>query len=184
MHLKRKEVSMSKRGRHKNSRNTVLALNASYMPMAEIDRRKAIRAVATGRAQFLTNFKTYETTSYISSGQVLKAIVFNPKHDRKTAPRLVGGIKGTRAILRRDGFKCAYCGRKLKSKNGTKDHVVPECQGGLTTWGNLVAACLDCNQRKGGRTPEQAGMVLLWKPTSPLASLMTKFERLVAEDVA
>lgn len=175
---------MSKRGRYRHSRNTVLALNSSYMPMAEIDRRKAIRAVATGRAQFLTSFRTYETSTAIGSGQVLRAIVFNPKHDRKASPRFVGGIKGTRAILRRDGFKCAYCGRKLKSKNGTKDHVIPECQGGPTTWGNLVAACLDCNQRKGGRTPEQAGMMLLWKPTSPLAVLMTKLERLIAEDTA
>jgi len=175
---------MSKRGRQKSHRNTVLALSSQYMPMAEIDRRKAIRAVATGRAQFLTSFRTYETTSDVRSGQVLKAIVFNPRHERKSAPRFVGGIKGTRAILRRDGFKCAYCGRKLKNKTGTKDHVVPECQGGPTSWGNLVAACLDCNQRKGGRTPEQAGMPLLWKPTSPLASLMSKMERLIAEDAA
>jgi hypothetical protein len=66
-------------------------------------------------------------------------------------------------ILRRDNYTCAYCGRTAK----TIDHVKPRCQGGLSTWENTVAACLDCNARKGGRTPAQAGMKLQWQPFVP-----------------
>jgi 5-methylcytosine-specific restriction endonuclease McrA len=70
-----------------------------------------------------------------------------------------------RAIHRRDAYTCQYCGQ-LTSRP-TLDHVVPRRLGGGTTWTNLVTACRDCNQRKGGRTPEQAGMPLLRRPVPP-----------------
>jgi hypothetical protein len=49
----------------------------------------------------------------------------------------------------------------------TYDHVVPRAQGGRTTWENIVIACVPCNQKKGGRTPVQAGMALLSAPVKP-----------------
>lgn len=66
-------------------------------------------------------------------------------------------------VLRRDGFRCAYCGRRAS----TRDHVVPRSHGGPTTWLNLVAACEPCNGRKRDRTPEQAGMPLGIVPYVP-----------------
>jgi len=66
-----------------------------------------------------------------------------------------------RALLERDGYKCQYCGHKLTKETFTKDHVLPRSKGGLTTSGNLVCSCYDCNQTKGDRTPEEAGMLLL-----------------------
>jgi hypothetical protein len=175
---------MSRHARIKYQHNTVIALDSQFMPMAEIDRRKAIKAVVAGRAVFLTSFRTYETSATVSSGQMMKAIIYHPRAERKVRPRFVGGVKGTRAILRRDRFRCAYCGCKLRASTGTKDHVIPECQGGQTTWSNLVAACLSCNQRKGGRTPEQAGMALLWRPSSPIAALMARLEKMIADELA
>ena len=67
----------------------------------------------------------------------------------------------TRAILARDGHVCAYCGGRAT----TKDHVLPKSRGGSSGWTNLVAACVTCNQRKADRTPNEAGMVLLWEPS-------------------
>lgn len=61
------------------------------------------------------------------------------------------------AIFERDDYRCRYCGKTAEHI----DHVVPRCQGGTGEPGNLVAACAHCNLSKGGRTPEQAGMVLL-----------------------
>ena len=52
---------------------------------------------------------------------------------------------------------CAYCGGR--SGRMTIDHVIPLCQGGSNGPHNLVPACGSCNSRKGGRTPEEAGMV-------------------------
>lgn len=69
------------------------------------------------------------------------------------------------AELVRLGVTCCYCGIVLRndgqSRDGaTWDHIVPVCQGGTDDASNLVPACRGCNSRKGGRTPEQAGMVL------------------------
>ena len=49
----------------------------------------------------------------------------------------------------------------------TVDHVIPRRVGGKDTWENLVCACTKCNNMKGDRTPEQASMKLLKKPTKP-----------------
>lgn len=61
-------------------------------------------------------------------------------------------------VFARDGGACRYCG---SLDNPTFDHVAPRCQGGGDEAENLVVACRSCNSRKGGRTPEQAGMALL-----------------------
>ncbi len=75
-------------------------------------------------------------------------------------------------ILKRDGHRCAYCGRGDLPL--TVDHVIPKSRGGTDTWENLVAACLPCNNRKGDRTPEEAGMKLRIKPYTPNHILFIK----------
>ena len=72
-----------------------------------------------------------------------------------------------RNIYARDHNRCQYCGKHFATKELTIDHVVPRVQGGEHTWGNLVCACLACNTRKGGRTPEQAHMTLIRRPLRP-----------------
>lgn len=62
------------------------------------------------------------------------------------------------AVFARDGSRCRYCGA---TKRLSLDHVKPRIQGGDDAADNLVVACRSCNSRKGGRTPEEAGMVLL-----------------------
>lgn len=41
---------------------------------------------------------------------------------------------------------------------------MPKSRGGKSTWENLVACCYPCNNKKGDRTPDEAGMTLLKKP--------------------
>jgi len=72
-----------------------------------------------------------------------------------------------RNLFLRDKFMCQYTGEKLTMKTGTIDHVIPRTQGGKTTWDNVVLASLDANVKKGGRTPEEAGMKLRKKPKRP-----------------
>ena len=67
-------------------------------------------------------------------------------------------------VLKRDQNTCQYCGRE---RNLTIDHVVPKSRGGRDTWENLVAACVSCNNQKGDRTPEEAGMELARQPFRP-----------------
>lgn len=70
-------------------------------------------------------------------------------------------------VFLRDRGQCQYCARKLARSEATYDHVVPRRLGGKTTWQNIVIACFACNQKKGGRTPEQARMKLRSIPARP-----------------
>lgn len=70
-------------------------------------------------------------------------------------------------LFRRDGHVCLYCGRSFKSVELTRDHIIPQSRGGLSTWQNLVACCKPCNNAKRDRTPEEAGMPLLAIPFIP-----------------
>jgi 5-methylcytosine-specific restriction endonuclease McrA len=68
-------------------------------------------------------------------------------------------------ILRRDSYKCAYCGRSDLPL--TIDHVIPKSRGGNDSWENLVCACTTCNNKKGDRTLEEANMILHSRPFKP-----------------
>ena len=67
-------------------------------------------------------------------------------------------------LFLRDEFKCQYCG---SIDELTFDHVLPRAQGGKTTWENVVAACSDCNLKKGSKTISKSSLKLLKKPIRP-----------------
>ena len=53
-------------------------------------------------------------------------------------------------VLRRDSFKCQYCG--ASAQQGAKlqvDHIVPWSQGGRSVMENLRTSCGPCNRGKG-----------------------------------
>ena len=54
-----------------------------------------------------------------------------------------------KSIHRFTGKSCIYCGKPSESI----DHVIPRCQGGLSTTENCVPACLSCN---GDKSDENA----------------------------
>lgn len=72
-----------------------------------------------------------------------------------------------RNLFARDRNVCQYCGRHFPTSELSIDHVTPRIAGGKDTWDNLVCACIRCNARKGGRTPEQASMRLVRRPVQP-----------------
>lgn len=58
-------------------------------------------------------------------------------------------------ILRRDGFRCKYCGAQAPDVALTVDHVIPTALGGADTADNLVTACSDCNAGKASSNPDE-----------------------------
>lgn len=70
-------------------------------------------------------------------------------------------------IFRRDRHLCAYCGQKFRESELTKDHIYPVSRGGEDTFTNLISSCKVCNGRKDNKTPEEAGMPLLFVPYVP-----------------
>jgi len=83
----------------------------------------------------------------------------NPFHLR---PGLTNG-----KLFARDRNTCAYCGDVFEETDLTREHIVPYAQNGQDTWMNVVTSCRACNHRKSSRTPEQAGMPLLYAPYVP-----------------
>jgi len=80
----------------------------------------------------------------------------------KKRPRL-----SSKSLWMRDNGTCAYTGKKLTPNEGNIDHIIPRSRGGLTSWTNCVLTHKDVNSKKGDRTPEEAGLKLLFKPEAP-----------------
>ncbi|HEY2762236.1 MAG TPA: HNH endonuclease [Pirellulales bacterium] len=75
-----------------------------------------------------------------------------------------------RNLFARDGNHCQYCGKSFPTSELSLDHIVPRSRGGETSWENIVCACVACNVRKGGRTPQEAHMKLIRPPVKPKRS--------------
>ncbi len=78
------------------------------------------------------------------------------------APSLTNAL-----LFARDRHLCGYCGERFMTRELSRDHVKPVARGGRDSWTNTVTACRRCNTRKGSRSPEQAGMPLLYVPYVP-----------------
>ena len=61
--------------------------------------------------------------------------------------------------LRHGNRRCAYCGAAGPL---TIDHVIPKSRGGADSKSNMVWCCFICNVRKAARTPEEAGMPIVF----------------------
>ena len=137
----------------------VLVLNASFEPINVCAARRALILVLKG----------------VASTEEVRPI---PVHSARAMHRLPSVIRlmeyrripvQTRAlsrknILMRDRYTCQYCHRTMPTHELTLDHVIPRSRAGDTTWENLVSSCNPCNNRKGNRTPDEAGMKLARPP--------------------
>jgi hypothetical protein len=70
-------------------------------------------------------------------------------------------------LIKRDRHTCAYCGNVFKACDLELEHIIPKSRKGPESWTNLVSACRNCNCLKRDRTPEEAGMPLLYLPYVP-----------------
>jgi 5-methylcytosine-specific restriction endonuclease McrA len=70
-------------------------------------------------------------------------------------------------IYARDKYRCQYCGHRFPQDELTCDHVIPRSRGGRAEWDNIVTCCVKCNRKKGGRTPDEAGLRLVKSPARP-----------------
>lgn len=53
------------------------------------------------------------------------------------------------SILKRDNFRCVYCGKSSKDNVTLHiDHIEPKSKKGKLTYDNLVTACYECNEGK------------------------------------
>ncbi len=140
----------------------VLLLNATYEPLALVSDRRAVVLVLAGRAEAVAYkpdgnvFHSAQLAVAVPSIVRLAHMVRIPRWAR--TPPLT-----RRAVLRRDGGRCAYCAEPAD----TVDHVVPRSRGGSHEWSNVVAACKRDNLLKGDQLLSELGWTLRFKPTAP-----------------
>jgi len=157
----------------------VLVLNRSYLPVHVTSVKRAFALLYQGVARAVDEqYRTFDFDSW-------RDLAIELHHERLgtvggviRVPRVLLLIAYERVpkrhvrfsrfnIFARDGNTCQYCGRRFTRTDLNLDHVTPRSRGGLSTWENIVCSCHVCNRRKGGRTPEEAGMHLVRRPRRP-----------------
>ncbi len=151
---------------------SVPRLNQNYEPLPVCSARRAFLLMFHGKAEMIEPANGLRlrtpTTSYS-----LPSIVRLWQYKRVPYKKIMLSRKN---IIMRDKHTCQYCGSMRGSM--TVDHVIPKTRKGRDTWENMICACVRCNNRKGDRTPHEAGMRLLKHPRRPTS--ITFIQRQVA----
>ena len=141
-----------------------LLLNATYEPLQVVPWKKALTLLFAGKAEVVAEYEreVHSISFSVKLPSILRLLKFVKISHRHTR------LKFSRAnIYARDDYRCQYCGQRCASDELTFDHVIPIVQGGNKSWENIVTCCVRCNHRKGGRTPEEAGIRLVRRPSAP-----------------
>ncbi len=153
----------------------ILRTDASGLPLEWVDFRAAVKLHLLGQVVYTLGHHLFDVHGGINALTHERSIVpvhsiiatrshgkaWRRMNDHFTPPL------NNRALFQRDDHVCLYCGETFLSRQLSRDHVEPLSQGGRDDWNNVVTACVRCNHRKAGRTPEQAGMQLLAIPFTP-----------------
>jgi 5-methylcytosine-specific restriction endonuclease McrA len=139
----------------------VLLLNATYEPLTTLPLRRAVCLVLREKAEIVHHdlsgalLRSATVSIEVPSVIRLRRYVRIPFRTRVPLTRA--------ALMRRDAYRCAYCGRRAE----TIDHVIPRSRGGKHTWENCVASCMSCNHRKADSLLEELGWTLHDAPAVP-----------------
>ncbi len=170
---------------------SVLLLNRLYMAVRVVSARRALTMLYTDLAEVISvddgNYLSYDFSDWVEVSAAKRR--FEPeRHDwirtvrfQIAVPKIIrlldydkvpsANVKlNRRNLFARDQNRCQYCGKRFPTSELSLDHVLPRSQGGSNSWENIVCACVCCNVKKGGRTPEQAHMRLIVAPRRPRRS--------------
>jgi 5-methylcytosine-specific restriction endonuclease McrA len=159
--------------------SSVLVLNRSYVPVHVTTARRAFSLIYQDVARVVNaEYRTLAFEEWVSadgscdgdsvgtpSGAIRLPRVIVLRHFDRVPRRHVRYSRVN--VFARDKYTCQYCGERPPRAELNLDHVVPRALGGRTTWENVVACCVECNRRKGGRTPHQARLRLQRRPERP-----------------
>ena len=161
--------------------SSVLVLNRGYFPVSVTTVQRAFTMLYIGVARALdAEFRTFDFQSWSELSVAVHEENIGLVGRMVRVPRVVAlntfdrlpkrTVRFSRLnIMLRDQHTCQYCGHRFKRSQLNLDHVIPRARGGKTTWENIVTSCLQCNHRKGGRLPADAGLKLIRHPFRPRA---------------
>jgi 5-methylcytosine-specific restriction endonuclease McrA len=113
----------------------VLLLNATYEPLTTVGLKRAVCLVLGAKAEVVHDDTAGEVLHAATVSLVTPSVIRLRRYVRIPHRNRVPLTRG--ALMRRDNYKCAYCGRHAE----TIDHVLPRSRGGQHAWENCVAAC-------------------------------------------
>ena len=144
--------------------NDVLVLNASYEPLTRVSWQRAAKLVFSGKTvvteahddKFIRHKgeevmewpKTILLTRYIRVPYIYKELPYTKA-----------------GVLKRDNYLCVYC----LGKADTVEHILPQSTHPelARDWMNTVAACFDCNNKRGDRPLSETSLVMQFEPHIP-----------------
>lgn len=141
-----------------------LLLNATYEPLRVVSWQRAIILLVKGKVEVLA---AHDRAIRSVSVTLQLPSVLRLNHRVRVTRRFHHVPFSRTNIYLRDKNCCQYCARRLPSSELTLDHVIPVSQGGRKDWENIATCCFECNRRKGGKTPEQAGLRIIRSPKKP-----------------
>lgn len=105
----------------------------------------------------------WDKRQYLSDNSSDRVKKYREKRRANGLPAAMDYSVFRQALFNRDGSTCVYCGTDQRL---VVDHMVPINQGGTDEIDNLALACKGCNAGKAGRTPEEAGLVIIGRSTA------------------
>ncbi len=150
----------------------VLKLSAQGLPQSWISLEQAVLHYAADEVRWehgerIALFRGGYSALTGRQSQIAVSSIIGTKGVPRINPfALKPGLTNSK-LFARDRNVCAYCGSLFAEQELTREHIVPVSQQGADHWMNVVTSCKACNHRKGSRTPEQAGMPLLYAPYVP-----------------
>lgn len=148
-----------------------LLLNSTYECIAFITEKKVFKLLAKGKIEVLDSWD--EKISFGKGKKIGHPAVVRLNHHVRWIPRKVRFNRT--GVFRRDQYICQFCSKALTPSKVTLDHLMPRSRGGDLSWKNCVTCCFPCNNKKGNRTPEEAGLILLKKPIVPQLTISNEF---------
>jgi len=113
----------------------VLLLNVTFEPLTTVGLRRAVCLVLCEKAEIVHHDSNGQHLHSASVSLVTPSVIRLRRYVRIPHRNRVPLTRA--ALMRRDNYKCAYCGRHAE----TIDHVMPRSRGGQHTWENCVASC-------------------------------------------
>jgi len=160
----------------------VLVLDADWTPLRVVPWERAVTLLLDEKVDLVRAV----------AGRFVRSVGSAVPHPAVVALRRYQGFRSRvrfnrQTVLARDGYTCAYCGRRPVRASGrpdlselTLDHLVPRARSkdgkvalpdgrrvGVSSWENVVTACVECNGRKADRTPVEARMPIRSWPRAP-----------------
>lgn len=158
----------------------VLVLNKMWIPIRIASVKRCLKLIFADKASIVdpSDYAIYSWDNWVtmdSSGD--KFAISTTRGDLKV-PEVIVLLKYDKVYIKdlrltkrnlyiRDKYKCQYSGKQVSHREADIDHIIPRSKGGKNSWNNMVVCSKEINRQKANRTPAEAGLKLIKKPTKP-----------------